>query len=82
MNDDPSIHQLKMGDPRTTSVIVILTVPEAWGKLTVSEIEGKLKRQPHMMRGLATEVKRWSGSGVIDLSGLQRFIDDRTGKEP
>lgn len=66
----------------TTSVLVVLTVPRPWQRLSVREIERKLRRQPELLPMLAKEVKRWGDSGVIDLTGLQRFIDDRTGGRP
>lgn len=64
---------------RVTSVIVMLTVPEHWQRLPVREIEKKLSKQPHLIPHLAKEVKRWAGSGAIDMAALKRFVDKRTG---
>lgn len=63
----------------TVSVLVILTVPDHWPRLTESEITRKLKANPQIFGGLASEIKRWGNANAIDLAGLQRFIDDRTG---
>lgn len=61
----------------TRSVLVLLTVPEHWPDLPVSEIERKLRdNEPQMTRHLAEEVKRWGNKDEIDAEGLQELVDE------
>lgn len=62
----------------TESVIVMLTVPVEWKDLPQSEIARKLRgNEPHLTNMLAGEIKRWAGSGAVDLSALRQFLEDR-----
>lgn len=62
----------------TDTVLIMLTVPRHWRKLSVSEIERALRyNQPHLLPFLAHEIKRWQGSGVLDLTGLRQLLEER-----
>ena len=62
----------------TDSVLVMITVPRHWRRLSESEIERALRHnQPHLLPMLAQEVKRWQGSGVLDLTGLRKLLEER-----
>lgn len=70
---------MKMGDPNTDSVLIILTVPTEWKRLPVPEIAAKLlENEPGLSVFLAAEVKRWAPTGAVNLTTLQEFIDQRT----
>jgi len=60
------------------SVLVVLQVPRRWRRLSESEIERALRHdQPQLLPMLAKEVKRWQGSGVINLTGLRELLEER-----
>ena len=60
------------------SVIVILSVPREWIGLPEPEIARKLRgNEPHLSMMLAAEVKRWGGTGAVNLTELKRFIDEK-----
>lgn len=53
---------------RADSVLIMLVVPRHWRRMSTSEIQRALKHnQPHLLPHLAAEIKRWQGSGVLDL---------------
>lgn len=67
-----------MTDPTKDSVLVMLTVPRHWRKLSEAEIERALRHnQPHLLPFLAREVKRWQGSGVLNLTELRNLLEER-----
>jgi hypothetical protein len=62
----------------TDTVLIMLTVPRHWRKMGVPEIERALRyNQPHLIPTLAHEVKRWQGSGVLDLTKLRELLEER-----
>lgn len=71
-----------MNEPGTSSILIVLTVPEHWATLSEQEIARKLEHNRHeLLPFLAKEVKRWGlpRAGVLDLTALKKFVDDRIG---
>lgn len=67
---------MKMGDAGTRSVMVVLTVPEDWPSLNVTEVARKLRQnEPHLSRFLAKEIIRWGKRDEIDRERFQEFMD-------
>lgn len=66
------------GDEGTTTVVIMLTVPEEWADLRVEEIEERIRNQPHLPLFLAKEIKRWAGE-EMSLEELQRRMDEVSG---
>jgi len=66
---------MEVGAPETRSILVMLTVPEDWPHLTVSEVARKLRaNEPHLSRFLAREIIRWGKTDAMDKEGLKRFV--------
>ena len=67
----------------TDSVLIMITVPRHWRRLTLSEVERALRyNQRHLLPSIATEIKRWQDVDELDLVGLQELIDERKKVQP
>lgn len=67
----------KPGDPGTTSVLILLTVPDHWPDLSEKDITRKLRRNAHLLIPfLAAEVRRWGNTQALDTEGLRTLIDE------
>ena len=67
-----------MPEPETDSVLVMLTVPRHWRKLTVDDIDRTIRAvRRNFIRQMAGEIKRWQGAGVIDLAALRTVLEER-----
>lgn len=66
-------------DVPTDTVLIMLTVPRHWRRLHVGEIARNLQLQAkdHLVPLLAAEIKRWQGSGVLDLGKLRELLEER-----
>ena len=65
------------------SVLIMITVPRHWRRLTESEVVRALRHnQPHLLPFIAREIKNWQGVDALDLVGLQELIDERKKVQP
>jgi hypothetical protein len=61
----------------TDTVVIMLVVPRRWRSTSEADVERLLGQQPHLLPFLAREVKRWQGSGVLDLAALRTLLEER-----
>lgn len=59
-------------------MLVMITVPGHWKRLSEQEIARKFQaNEPGLSRMLAKEVKRWAGSGAVNLTELRKLLEER-----
>lgn len=70
--------ELEQGAPGTRSVLIMLTVPSHWPRMSVAEIERALRlRKDEILLALAHEVKRWGLSSAVQLGPLRKLLEER-----
>lgn len=63
----------------TDTVLVMLTVPKEWKRLSEDAIARKLlANEPELSQMLAKEVKRWTGpgAGTFNVTELRKVLSD------